>query len=43
VGLFKRVQRTMFARWDSRLFTPLCIAIAVGSGVVAASKPSRSA
>ena len=26
---------TPFARWDSRLFTPLCLAIALGSGIVA--------
>jgi hypothetical protein len=28
-----------FARWDSALFTPLCIVIAVGSALVAAAGP----
>jgi hypothetical protein len=37
VGLFKRVKDTPFARWDSRLFTPLCIAIAIGSALTAAT------
>jgi hypothetical protein len=36
VGLFKRVKDSPFARWDSRLFTPLCIAVAAGSAVTAA-------
>jgi hypothetical protein len=30
VGLFKQVKGTRFARWDSRLFTPLCVIIAAG-------------
>jgi hypothetical protein len=30
VGLFKRVKGTRFARWDTWLFTPLCIIIAAG-------------
>lgn len=40
VGLFRRVKGTPFARWDSRLFTPLCIAIAIGSALVAATGPA---
>jgi hypothetical protein len=39
VGIFKRVKGTPFARWDSALFTPLCIVIAVGSALVAAAGP----
>ena len=35
VGLFKRVSGTPFARWDTRLFTPLCAVIAVAAVVVA--------
>jgi hypothetical protein len=35
VGLFKRVHSTPFARWDSRLFTPLSAAIAAAAVVVA--------
>jgi hypothetical protein len=31
VGLFKRVKGTRFARWDTWLFTPLCVLIAAGS------------
>jgi Protein of unknown function (DUF3995) len=37
VGLFRRVQGTSFARWDARLFTPLCAALAVGTAWLAAS------
>jgi hypothetical protein len=40
VGIFKRVTGTPFARWDSWLFTPLCIVIAVGSALVAAADPT---
>src|SRR5215216_238341 len=40
VGLFKRVKDTPFARWDSRLFTPLCIVIAIGSVLTAATDPT---
>lgn len=29
VGFFKRVKNTPFAVWDSKLFSPLCLAIAV--------------
>ncbi|MGE3267402.1 MAG: DUF3995 domain-containing protein [Chloroflexota bacterium] len=36
VGLFKRERGTAFARWDTRLYTPLCILIASGSALVAA-------
>lgn len=36
-GLFKRVQNTPFAHWDTRLFTPLCALIAIGTAVVAMS------
>jgi hypothetical protein len=35
VGLFKRVKGTPFARWDTGLFTPLCLLIALGSALVA--------
>jgi hypothetical protein len=42
VGLFKRVKHTPFARWDTRLFTPLCGLIALGSGLVAAGSPARA-
>lgn len=39
VGIFKRVKRTPFARWDTRLFVPLCVIVAAGSALVAASEP----
>lgn len=29
-GLFKRVRGTTFARWDTRLFTPLCCGLGLG-------------
>ena len=28
VGFWKTVRDTPFARWDTRLFSPLCVAIA---------------
>jgi len=37
VGLFKRVRGTRFARLDSRVYTPLCFALAAGIVVVAAA------
>jgi hypothetical protein len=30
VGFFKRVRGTVFAWWDTRLFSPLCAALGVG-------------
>ena len=36
-GLFKRVRGTEFARRDSRLYTPLCVALAAGCALVAAA------
>jgi hypothetical protein len=39
VGIFRRVKGTPFARWDARLFTPLCIVVALGSALVAATGP----
>lgn len=37
VGLFKRQRHTPFARWDTRVFTPLCLALATAITVLAAS------
>jgi hypothetical protein len=39
VGIFKRVTGTPFARWDTRLFVPVCIIVAAGSALVAAAEP----
>lgn len=36
VGFFKRVRRTRFATWDTRLFSPLCLLLACGFLAVAA-------
>lgn len=36
VGFFKRVRGTRFAQWDSRLHSPLCLAMAVLAFCVAA-------
>lgn len=36
VGVFKRVRGTAFARWDSRLYVLLCLAIAAACAVLAA-------
>jgi hypothetical protein len=41
VGFFKQVRGTTFARWDSWLFSPLCVVIALGCAVVAAAGSSR--
>jgi hypothetical protein len=35
VGFFKRVRGTAFARWDSRLYAPLCLALGLGAAAVA--------
>ena len=37
VGFFKRVRGTSFATWDTWLFSPLCLLIAIGFFFVAAS------
>jgi len=37
VGFFKRVRGTPFARMDSVVYSPLCLALGVGCAVVAAS------
>ncbi|MFN8515677.1 MAG: DUF3995 domain-containing protein [Chloroflexia bacterium] len=31
VGFFKRVRGTAFARWDSRLLSPLCLGLAIAA------------
>jgi hypothetical protein len=31
VGFFKRVRGTRFAAWDSKLFSPLCLALGLGA------------
>jgi hypothetical protein len=30
VGFFKRVRGTVFAWWDTRVFSPLCAALSIG-------------
>jgi hypothetical protein len=35
VGFFKRRGTTPFARWDTRLYSPLALALGVGAGIVA--------
>jgi hypothetical protein len=35
VGFFKRIHDTPFAYWDTRLFSPLCLAIAIIAALVA--------
>lgn len=37
VGIFKRERATRFAQLDSRIYTPLCVALAVGTFYVAAA------
>jgi len=40
VGVFKRVTGTRFARWDTRLFVPLCVVVSAGSALAAVSEPT---
>ena len=35
VGFFKRVRDTEFAKWDTQLFSPLCLGIAVLAAIAA--------
>lgn len=35
VGVFRRVRDTSFARWDARVFTPLCAVLALGAAWLA--------
>ena len=39
VGFFKRVSETPFAHWDTWLYSPLCVFIAVSAFVVARRQP----
>jgi hypothetical protein len=43
IGVFKRVRGTPFARWDSRLFSPLCVALGLASLWVARPLPGGTA
>jgi hypothetical protein len=38
-GIFKRIRDTRFAKWDTRLYIPLCALLAISALVVAESKP----
>lgn len=35
LGFFKRVRGTRFATWDTRLFSPLCLALGIGTVIIA--------
>ena len=35
LGFFKRVRDTRFAFWDTRLFSPLCLALGIGTAIIA--------
>jgi uncharacterized protein DUF3995 len=37
VGFFKRVRGTRFARLDTRIYSPLCLALSAASAVIAAA------
>ena len=39
VGFFKQVRDTEFAYWDTRLYSPLCLAIAIMAFILAYKKP----
>jgi hypothetical protein len=34
-GFFKRIRGTLFSRYDTRVFTPLCLILSIVAGVVA--------
>lgn len=34
VGFFKRIHNSRFARMDTRFYSPLCLAIAIGAAVI---------
>ena len=34
VGFFKRIRHTRFARLDTAVYSPLCLALAIGSAIV---------
>jgi uncharacterized protein DUF3995 len=38
VGLFKTVHHTRFARYDTWLYSPLCLCVAVGLGILVATE-----
>ena len=38
-GLFKRTSDSSFARWDSRLYVPLCAALAIAAALTAIAGP----
>lgn len=38
VGFFKRIRDTRFARWDTWLFSPLCLFISISAFVIAYDK-----
>ena len=37
VGFFKRVRGTRFARLDTRVYSPLCLALGAASALIAAA------
>jgi hypothetical protein len=41
VGFFKRVRDTPFAYWDTWLFSPLCLVIALMAFMLAYTKPGK--
>lgn len=41
VGFWKRVKETPFAYWDTRLFSPMCVAVAVLATVASGALDSR--
>ena len=38
VGFFKRIRHTHFARLDTAVYSPLCLALAIGSAIVGFSE-----
>ena len=42
VGLFKRAVDSPFAYWDTRLYSPLCLAIGVLALILSTSQPSKT-
>jgi len=40
VGVFKRVRGTRFARLDTIVYSPLCLALGIGSAIVTVVRPA---
>jgi Protein of unknown function (DUF3995) len=40
IGVFKRIRGTRFARLDTTIYAPLCLALGIGSAIVTVVRPA---